>query len=717
MGYNSSIYTVLIINWTHVFICNYFVVPHKSNIFKQTARGKYMGNFKNVNLKSSYDSDEDDILRDFYIPVLANSVRYDRLAGYFTSSTLAAAARGMADFIKNNGKMRLVTNLEMRPEDVKAVYDGTSQSKQVIEDAFLKELDMTDNLQRNYIAALAWMVSQGNLEIKIAITKNNSIYHQKVGILYDTKNQRITFSGSVNETGNAWNKNIEEFKVFSDWKPGQETYGDADSNMFEKFWSNSSKNAKVIDIPSAVRERLVKMAPKTKEEVIESISVFSLRPYQYDAVNSWCKNNYRGILEMATGTGKTFIALGCINRLTRHTDRLVVVIACPYTHLVNQWKDSFKEYNQNFKESWKNNDFNLQECYNNRHTWEKELKKQIRNFNTQDVDGRYFLNKLVIFTTHDTLTSKSFIEIIKGIVSLTLLVADEVHALGSKSRFKNLAEYQYRLDLSATLDRYFDDEGTANLKKHFGGVVAEYPIERAIEENVLSHYKYIPHIVDLNNEEMKQYLDLTRKIAKKMMMKNEDHEDEELNNFIEGKRADIIAAAAKKLDAFIDILETSRLSQCLIYCHPEQLDPIKNILFNKNIIFRQITFREPTDKRTEILEGLAQQEYDVVVAIRCLDEGVDIPSAKMGIILASTGNPRQYIQRRGRLLRKAEGKDEAIIHDILVVPYIDAPDKISPIERKIVQREMKRYSNFARYATNSEEAEMLITNVRTVYEV
>ena len=360
----------------------------------------------------------------------------------------------------------------------------------------------------------------------------------------------------------------------------------------------------------------------------------------------------------------------------------------------------------------------MQICYSDYPDWKKDLRKQIRDFNRRDVNGRHFLDRLVIFTTHHTLASRHFVNMMEGISGPTLLVADEAHALGAESMFKNLIEYKYRLGLSATPDRYFDDEGTKNLKQYFGGIVEKFPISRAIEENVLSPYRYIPYIVNLNSEEMVQYKTLTHKIAKRLAAKNNSKDEEkELSSFIEGERANIIAAAEEKYVAFDRILdELGSLSQCLIYCHEKQLKRVKDILFKRGVVCHQITYRESTDERNSILSQLAQKRYDAVVAVRCLDEGVDVPSVKTGIILASTGNPRQYIQRRGRLLRKAAGKTEAIIHDILVAPYAATPARESyPFEKKIVQRELKRYSDFAHLANNREEAEGLVTNVRVAY--
>ena len=301
------------------------------------------------------------------------------------------------------------------------------------------------------------------------------------------------------------------------------------------------------------------------------------------------------------------------------------------------------------------------------------------------------------------------------------MIVDEVHAIGSMLRLQNLQEsYNYRLGLSATPVRYFDDEGTMNLTKYFGGVVAKLTIGEAIRRKFLSPYQYIPYVVDLNCDEMAKYVELTKKIAKKLAVLNDPRtEGSEISSFVEGERANIIAAAEKKYDAFKNILNhLGSLDHCLIYCHEKQLERVNQILFERGIVYHQITYREPTDLRLKILEGLTEGTYDAVVAINCLDEGIDIPSAKVGIILASTGNPRQYIQRRGRLLRRELGKEQAIIYDILVVPHLNQQsDHITVLERKIVQRELERYSDFAGSANNKEEADKIIKKIKNIYSL
>lgn len=706
--------------------------------------------FKNLKLKSSYDSDEMDILDTFYRPVLQESILYQRLTGYFSSTTFGLVMGEIMDFIEKGGRIKLVTGVELAENDKDVIEEYVNGRTDKFDDHLIKEIDTSDMLLSDCSALMGWMLMQkidgeAQLEIKIAVPETDEktrsgLYHQKMGVFFDSNGDVVSFEGSVNETGRAWRDNIENFKPSISWGDESDRQRvDADKRRFEKFWCNKAKRTRVVDLPTAVKDHLLKLRPKSNADFLavynrvrrsfeghdhlssgarmNASNHIMLRDYQTDAIKKWSDNNFCGILEMATGTGKTFVALGCINRLTLHTGRLAVIIACPYTHLVEQWRDSFEVYNSKIEKSWRNDDFEAQTCYSDYPNWEKELRKEIRDFNRSDVDGKYFLDKLVIFTTHDTLTSKKFTSLVESISGPIFLVADEVHALGAELRFKNLMEYRYRLGLSATPNRYFDDEGTKNLKEYFGGTIAKFPIEHAIEKNVLASYRYIPHIVNLNDDEMIQYKILTHKIAKKLAVKNNLDEEEELNSFIEGERASIIAAAEEKYIAFNKILnQIGSLSQSLIYCHEKQLERVKDILFKRNIVYHQITYREPTKQRNQILKRLEQKQYDATVAVRCLDEGVDVPSVKMGIILASTGNPRQYIQRRGRLLRNAPGKTEAIIHDILVVPYATTSEReLYPFEKKIVQRELERYSDFARHATNRDEAEKVIADVRASY--
>jgi superfamily II DNA or RNA helicase len=701
--------------------------------------------FKNLDLEIGYDSDETNILETFYKPVLKNSVLYERLAGYFSSTTFGLAIKEIIEFIKKNGKIKLVTSIELSKQDKKIIEDYVNGKTEQFEKLLIEKIDDSTNFFKDCSSLMGWLLvnkidNEPQLEIKIAIPEtsegkidSSSIYHQKVGIFTDDEGNKISFEGSVNETGKAWHDNIEKFKVSKSWADESDRKRvEIDNTAFKKFWTHSANRTLVIDLPVAVKEKFLKTRPKSNKEFEDLVSnvekalandteKIRLRDYQKIAIKNWINNDNRGIFEMCTGSGKTFAAMGCINRVLQKNKRLVVIIACPYTHIVEQWSNVFQQYNESIEEDWRIDGFVSESCYADYPNWKTRLKRRIRDINEKNVSGNHFLNKLIIFTTHDTLSSDNFIELIKDVSSPILLIADEVHAVGAELKLEKLLDsYDYRLGLSATPTRYFDDEGTAKLKNYFEGVVGEFSIRRAIDEKFLSPYRYIPKIVDLDDDEMERYRELTKKVAKKLaMIGNPKKQENEISSFIEGERASIIAAAEKKYAAFKNILsKINNLDHCLIYCHEKQLERVKEILFDRGIVFHQITFREPTEKRITILNQLAEGSYQAVVAINCLDEGVDIPSAKIGIILASTGNPRQYIQRRGRLLRKESGKKEVIIYDILVAPYANQnPDDILPLERNIVRKELVRYEEFAESSNNKNEADKIISEMRKIYGI
>ena len=701
--------------------------------------------FKDLDLQTGYDSDEVDISQVFYKPVLSHSMSYHRLSGYFSSTTFAVAIKETLDFIKRNGKIKLVTSTEFSQQDFLIIQDVINGNTSRFESDLIKKIsEESDPTLRDCNAIMGWMLAntidgEPQLEIKIVIpiteqgkSNTNSIFHQKVGIFYDGENEIISFEGSVNETGSGWTENIEKFKIAKTWSDESDKKRvELDVKTFEKFWNNQGKRTMVIDLPDAVKNKLIKVRPKTTDgfnEIIKrleknltlNVKKSFLRDYQQRAIDAWRENNSQGIFEMATGTGKTFTALSAINGILDQRNRLVVIVSVPYTHLIEQWEKAFESFTNNFDTGMNLTTFKIQKCYGEIPDWKVKIRRRIRDINEKDIGGKYFLNNLLIFTTHTTLSSTSFVELMQGINSDILLVADEMHAVGSELRLTGLSKkYNLRLGLSATPNRYFDDEGTKKLIEYFGKTVFEFNIGDAISGGHLSNYEYVPKIVTLTGEEFLKYKELTIKVAKKLSRQGSIGEEQEIASFVEGERAGIISAAVKKYDAFKRILDgLPSLNQCLIYCHEKQLEQVKEILYERNVIFHQITYREPTLERIKILNLLSQGSYDAVVAVNCLDEGVDIPSAKIGIILASSGNPKQYIQRRGRLLRKEKGKSMARIFDVLVVPFLNRdPNEISLLEKKIVQKEIVRYSDFLQFASNKDEAEGIIREIRQTYSV
>lgn len=664
--------------------------------------------FKDLILKSSYDSDEDDILEMFYLPVLSESIRYRRLAGFFSSTSLAVAARGINSFLRNEGQMEIIVGAKLSEEDVRAINEGTLEPVKVIAESSIRDLqDIKDEFIRDHVRALAWMVAKNQLRIKIAIPLDEmgkpltheqvaarGMFHQKVGVFLDDNDDMISFSGSINETAYAWRHNIEEFKVFRSWIPAESLYLETDLKKITKYWDEKAKNALVIDVPTAVRDKLVDMAPRKIEDIdfakYSKKSCPRLRVYQANCASTWIQQK-RGFLEMATGTGKTYAAIGCLNKLRQTEKHLCVVVTVPYVHLVSQWTKDFDDWN-----------LSAIQAYGNSDSWTNRLMNELLDLNAAHS------NMVIVITTHDTFSSEQFKRVISSCKQPILLIADEVHGLGSEQRRKGLIErYKFRIGLSATPIRWLDDEGTLVLQNYFGDTLFSYPLERAIEDGILVPYEYHVRFVNLTSQELQEYRDLTKRIAKQYYASKNDDERRRYMDLLRIQRQQIVVNAVNKIPEFIRIIEedSKRLEYCLVYCSPAQIERVQRILNERLIIQHKFTANETKDEREQLLRSFAEGTYQTLVAMKCLDEGVNVPPTRTAIFLASSGNPKEFIQRRGRVLRRFENKEKAAIYDIIVVPSrlrgLEAD--ISEIERNILIKELTRIREFASASLNPQE--------------
>jgi hypothetical protein len=520
--------------------------------------------FLDLDISSSYNSGLDnlDVVADFYSPVLSESVRYDRVAGYFSSQVFASAARGIAGLVRNGGKMRLLTSHAFTPKDTESIqdyYHSESFAEGLINEfveGFKGMGDLASTIANRHVAAMCWMLREGYLEIKVVVPdsadlKNFGVddwdkFHPKFGIFYDDSNNRIAFSGSVNETAGAWRRNIENFDVFLSWIPGEaERRIDPKVIQFERMWSgNLGGKWRTLDLPSAVKDKIIlDYAPADFPKEIEFDSkdnAYGLRSYQLDALTAWVNANRVGILEMATGTGKTRTAKACIGS-TQELGPLLTIVVAPYQHICDQWVKELSEFNPlSIGPNW---------------------RKKLAEAHTEVVLGRR--QNLTIVAVKNTAGSKDFVAAIQnmfGSFHNALLVGDEVHWLGASAfRASLLSEANFRLGLSATPSRYFDDDGTDYLTKYFGGSVFKLSLGDALKirneagQPILCPYEYHPILVDLSEDELAKYRDLSKRIAQVKNLEDspETRQDLEELYFL---RSAISKSAASKIPAVRKLL-------------------------------------------------------------------------------------------------------------------------------------------------------------------
>jgi len=707
----------------------------------------------------------DNIIQDFYRPALKDAIFYQRKAGYFSSTAFVEISTEMINFIKRNGRMQLITSPNLSTFD-KSIFEASVEDREkILSEIFLDDLaNDPDGTKQHFAKLMAYMLTneingKPQLEIKIALTEDGrGLFHNKSGIIHQANEEIISFTGSNNETGSAWDVNDEEFVAVCSWNSEQDKQQAKQIQKgFENLWNENNTTVRLFDLPEAVKQKLLKISPKstieyqdTIKKVLEDIEKHNndkdeesvsaqipkeeegLRPYQNEAIHNWMENNSRGIFSMATGTGKTFNAFGCINKILKKHSKIVIIIACPQTHLLEQWKKALTEFNHKMPSDTQVHVGDTVMCYHEK-KWRPIFDQIVYDFNKKSFSGKDILSNFIVFVTHNTLNSNDFKEYIDKLTdSKILLVVDEMHNIGSElSLDALLGKYDYRLGLSATPMRHYDKEGSDALMRYFEKIVYDYPLKKAIADEILCGYYYYPLYAELTSDEMAVYDDLTKKIAAKMNSR-EIKTDADDTNDPANRRAALVGNAENKLLVLEEILSKKKwsLKQTLIYCtsHPSpnlskgsktQLENVNDLTSNHHLTVKSVTYEDPTKSRGEILDNLSIGHYDCITAVKCLDEGTDIPSVETAIIMASSGNPKQYIQRRGRVLRQSTetGKKHAVIYDILVKPPKYQDQSIQLRERKLLAKELLRHQEFAEIAINKDEAYLAIKEVKEYFEI
>ncbi len=675
---------------------------------------------------ASLDTSSADLVQEFFAPALSRATRYDRAVGYFSSGWLRVAAAGMLRFAANGGRGRWVTSPILEVADWEALQSGDAARRDpALHEALERNItDLAQTLEKDTLSALAWMVADGILDFRLALPRNKlerGDFHDKFGVLTDAEGNRVSFNGSYNDSIQG-TRNYESIKIFCSWQPAFTPLVQDDARRFERLWNNLDPNVRVFGMPEAARERILRLRtterpyPKPQrvehDLLLEPEAVYrvarptipehlSLRDYQVEAVEAWFAEGCRGLLEMATGTGKTIASLAASVRLYESEGRLAVVIACPYRHLVDQWYEEARDFG-----------YTPLRAYESRSTWLDELNERVVAYNSRDTDN------LCVIVTHTTFSTGYFQKTVERIEGPALLIADEAHHLGAETSRRRLPEkVEHRLALSATPDRWYDDTGTAALRAYFGPTVFRLSLADAIGVSLTPYY-YYPTLVELTSDELAEYRVLSARLGR-LMAQIGDEEDEQLTRLLV-KRARLLNLAENKLRIVSEQVDRQpEVTRTLFYCASGQVDDVVRMLgWEKQLRVHRFTAREDVLTRRKLLGDFAAGDLQALVAIHCLDEGVDVPGTRTAYILASSSNPRQFIQRRGRVLRKSPGKNFATVYDLITAPPPRELGELElKVERSILRRELRRFAEFADSALNTQSAYQVIWDLASQYGV
>lgn len=707
---------------------------------------------RDLNIELEYRTKTSDIVRDFIVPALSESTTYDRAVGFFSSSSLAEVAQGIRRIALRGGKIRLIASPYLSEQDLSAINDGYARRGSIDRELLLERVialfdkDGPEGIGSDRLNMLANMIAAGVLDLRIAFSETESgigMYHEKVAILTDEDGDKVAFAGSMNESSQAMRNNYETIDVFKSWDDDEGRVA-MKQNAFDAIWEGRAKGVSTYDFPEVkdtIMKKYMRRHLDLRDDLIdedegESIpsrgklehhfpripAEYDLRGYQIEAVENWKKAGFRGIFDMATGTGKTVTALAAITALSRHLDDdLTVVIVCPYQHLVDQWVEDIRKFNI---------DPIIGYSTSPQKDWLKRLDRAARDKRFKVKDSKF----ICLVCTNGTYATSKVQRLLDRIPGRKLIVADEAHNVGAEHMSKLLRDdFEYRLALSATIERYRDETGTRRIFEYFGDRCIEYTLEEAIYgrgdvEPCLTPYRYHPVIVYLDPDELERYGEISLEISRAMGT-NPDGTPRisERAKMLALKRARLVAATRQKVPKLKEVIKAYKNDNyMLVYCgatkleignHEEegpddyemrQIDVVKRMLGNElDMKVRQFTARENSAERSEIKELFSRGDLQALVAIKCLDEGVNIPRIEKAFILASTTNPREYVQRRGRLLRKdKEGKKiRAEIFDFITLPR--RPEAVveggweTPGEKRLVYNELVRAKEFADLAENA----------------
>ncbi len=700
-----------------------------------------------VFFKHSYSSGYDEP-KDFFTEALIESSTFDLGLGFFSSSGIRSLSYGFALFIANGGKMRVVMNHILSQEDKEVIERGQKHLVEDFESNILfdikKLVETLSKEDEQFFRCLSYLISINRIEFVATISTKGGLGHDKYGIFKDENGNKVAFIGSANFSQSALEINGETITVFT--SPNDDKRIAEYQTLFDQSWENDTPH--LIHIPiehvkTFIREKFpetsltnlleeginlrenigednnipVEYCKPISKRILDKIELKEQEPrfpfpeerqIQIDAYNAWIGNGKKGIFAMATGSGKTVTALNCIRKQYKENGYYKAIIVVPTQALAIQWEHETKSFNfQNIVSTHSDKD------------WKNILSRYITR---SLLDSTKSIILITTYATFNRSDIQSFLKKVRGAETF-IYVADEAHNIGSQSSLKHLPEMiNWRIGLSATPERIYDDLGSEKLYEFFNSkppkYTYRYTMKQAIEEGILCHYDYYPIFIELTSSEMEEYERISDQLRKYIDADTGKYKPDAEKLLLKRKR--IIHKAENKKIAISDLLEELKQKQKLDYTFvfvPEGYEPDYSINDSYNINQDDIhiideyaqMFKEHgysyhkyisgLDDAPNILQNFADGDIQILLSMKCLDEGVDIPRAEHAIFCSSTGNPRQFVQRRGRVLRKCKGKEKAKIWDLIVTPP-NILDESNSIERNLFFNEVKRIINFAALADN-----------------
>lgn len=648
-------------------------------------------NYREMDIKHSYKSRGNENIADSFLnPVLAYTKEYKRSVGFFSSGVFDTIMPGIIKLARNHGYIKLIASPKLSEEDATVITLGYEQRQNYIIDAFSKDFEKElDLLEDEKLQILFDLVRKKILDIKIAITDQCGIYHDKLGIMQDFDGNKIVFYGSPNSSYKGYRSNYEKIRISKGWEPGSKEIVDEENEEFDSLWNNTNEFVEVYEYQKVAEKKLIEIIEKRSNSNKKNEIV--LRDYQKQAIQAWIDNNYRGFFVMATGTGKTWTAIYSAKELVKEHSSLILICA-PYKHLVKQWSEDVEA-------TFPNADIIMVSSENPK--WDIEISNAI-------VKTNYDKSAQVIVISTIASFKNKLVNILTKYSGERLLIVDEAHRFTKRPEaLKKI--FPYMLGLSATPFSGTSAAKGTELMQFFGGQVFNLPIESALDKGFLVPYYYYPIFVYSNYEEEEKFNNQSRIMAS--CFRNGKLVD--VDTFVKAhrNRLRIISMIDEKQTCIRDIInQVEENDHFVVYCGDGKLfddntgeeirhiQSVKKVLSEHGFKASQFTATENMQERMQLVDSFNKGEISALAAIRCLDEGINIPSIKSALILSSNDDYREFVQRRGRILRTYKGKQFSKIYDVIALPS-DNMEQWAKIE-------LRRFNEYAKLALNWNELQL-----------
>lgn len=676
------------------------------------------------NLKDRYKNGHDNIGKDLIGTCLKECILYRRGTAYFSGSALMAWADAMNHVINDNVKIEIMCSPVVSDRHLIEILKNNVTEDQrkktiqkLVDNIVLTAVGFEMNNERRDFRSqlLAYLIATKRLEFRFAIPKNyvfpeeklddRNLYHVKVGYFVIDDESIVAFEGSVNESDSAHQYNTESAQVFKSWMDEDAKRTKALVDDIDLDWSKGNPFIEVFELSGDAIEIIKRLSPgerpRTQKSIISpSLKTISqpnkegLRAYQENALNAWKEKGYKGILAMATGTGKTRTAIEALTRFIDKTNRGLGVITVPYQALAKQWIEELGKRGLASIAVFESQD-----------GWERGVENIIQS---HIVPGNDLIKLPILVCVNKTFREQKFQRILNrldGRAGQRMLIVDECHHFNKSAQINYLPKsFDFRMGLSAT--PYESDE-TRYLENYFEDIVFEFKLQQAIQEGYLCQYSYHPILIEFTEEEAAKYVETLKKV------KN----DSEIAEYGELDR--ILETLVGKLTKLEEVLKSNESKVfSLFYCgegyvqfedgsRMKQIDSLTKLLQRLNWRVGRITSGESPNERKGTINSLKMENIDAIASIRILDEGIDIPDCRQAYILASQRSERQGIQRRGRILRKSAEKDIARLYDFIII----GPKLTNQELNKLYNREMKRARLFSEDAINRNECLLILNEI------